>query len=136
MKVNFSSISFGNKDIRYHDEKHNIIETFDDRQNLIRRVKYDKLCRDVDSVEFNEKKEVIGHLHKKYTQDGYIETYKSKTQEYVREIKTFVKDSFTHYIEKFTSKTSPQNNYINEFIRDAAGKLVKVINNGKVLYIK
>ena len=136
MKVNFSPVSFGNRDIRYYDTNHNILETFDDRQNLIRRIKYDKLCRDVDSVEFNEKKEVIGHLHKEYTPDGCIETYKSKTQEYVREIKTFVKDSFTHHIEKFASKTSPQNNYINEFVRDATGKLVKVINNGKVLIIK
>ena len=103
MKVNFNPVSFGNKDIRYHDTSHNILETFDNRQNLVRIVKYDKFCRDVDCKEFNENKEVIGHLHKEYTSDGCIETYKSKTQEYVREIKTVIKDSFIHHIEKFTS---------------------------------
>ena len=51
-------------------------------------------------------------------------------------IKTIAKDSFTHHIEIFTSKTSPESNYINEFVRDMKGKLVKVINNGKVLIIK
>lgn len=133
MKICFNPVSFGNSDIRYHDKTHNIMETFDDRNNLVKRIKYDKLCREIDCVEFNEKKQIISHQHKEYTPDGCVETYKSKTQEYIRVIKTVVRDSFTHNIEQFTSKTSPGSNYINEFIRDLKGNLVKIINNGKVI---
>lgn len=136
MKVNFDFVSFGNRSIRFPDNTHSIMETYDDTNHLIRRIKYDKQCRDVDSQEFNKEKKVISHLHKEYTADGCVETYKSKSQEYVRVIKTIAKDSFTHHIEIFTSKTSPESNYINEFVRDMKGKLVKVINNGKVLIIK
>ena len=136
MRVNFDSVSFGCKNICYHDKTHNIKETFDDQNNLIRITKYDKQCRDVDTKEFNQKKEVITHQHKEYTSNGCIETYKSKTQEYVREIKTVVKDSFTHMIETYTSKTSPECNYVNEFVRDITGKLVKIINNGKMINLR
>jgi len=136
MKVNFDSVSFGNSNIRYHDKNYNILEVFDDNQNLVRRTKYDKLCRDVDCEVFNKEKKVISHLHKEYIPEGCIETYKSKTQEYVRVIKTFVKDSFTHYVETFTSKTSPSSSYVNEFIRDMKGNLVKIINNGKVINLR
>ena len=136
MKVNFNSVSFGDRNICYHDQTHNIKETYDDRNHLIRITKYDKQCRDVDTQEFNEKREVIAHQHKKYTPDGSIETYKSKTQEYIRVIKTFAEDSFTHRTETFTSKTSPESNYVNEFIHDKFDKLVKVITNGKVIDLK
>lgn len=136
MKIIFNSVSFGNRSIRYHDNTHNIKETFDDSHNLIRIIKYDKQCRDVDCQEFNKEKKVIGHLHKEYTPDGCIETYKSKNQEYIRINRTLKEDSFTHYIEIFTSKTSPESNYVNEFIRDKFGKLVKIINNGKIINLK
>lgn len=136
MKINLDSATFGNRNIRYHDKTHNIMETYDERNNLIKRVKYDKQCKDVDCIEFDDKKQIISHQHKKYTNNGCIETYKSKSQEYIREIKIIVKDSFTHHFETYTSKTSPQNNYVNEFIRDIEGKLVKMINNGKVIDLK
>ena len=137
MKVNFDSVSFGCKNVCYHNSTHNIKEVFDDDgRKLLRRIKYDKQCRDVDCVEFNSDKKVISHLHKEYTPDGCIETYKSRTQEYIRVIKTFVKDSYTHYVEKFTSKTSPEKSYVNEFIRDIKGNLVKIINNGKIINLK
>lgn len=137
MNVNFDSVSFGCKNICYHDKTYNIKEVFDDDgRNLIRRIKYDKQCRDVDCEEFDRDKKVISHMHKEYTPDGCIETYKSTTQEYIREIKTVVKDSFTHHIEKFTSNTSPESNYVNEFIRDITGKLVKIINNGRIINLK
>lgn len=136
MKINFDSVSFGDKNIYYHDKTHNIKETLDDRNNLIRITKYDKLGRDVDCVELNEKKEIIGHLHKEYSHDGLIETYKNKTQEYVRELRTVIENNFTRCIEIFKSKTSPQNNYVNEYIRDISGRLVKIINNGKVINLK
>lgn len=82
---------------------------------------------------FDKERKVIGHLHKEYTPDGCIETYKSKTQEYVRVIRTLTDDTFTRHIEIFTSKTSPESNYVNEFVRDLKGKLIKIINNGKVI---
>lgn len=137
MKVNFDSVSFGCKNICYHDSTHNIKEVFDDDgRKLLRRIKYDKQCRDVDCEEFNSDKKVISHMHKEYTPDGCIETYKSRTQEYIRVIKTFVQDSYIHHVEKFTSKTSPEKSYVNEFISDKLGKLVKIINNGKVINLK
>ena len=49
---------------------------------------------------------------------------------------TVVKDSFTHMIETYTSKTSPECNYVNEFVRDITGKLVKIINNGKMINLR
>ncbi len=135
MKINFSSVSFGNKNINSSEETQKIAETFDDKHNLVRLTKYDKQGRDVDTFEYNEKKEITSHQHKKYTQNGLIETYKSKNQEYTRIIKKETRGSYIYHIEEFISKTSPQSNYINEFVRDLAGKLVKIINNGKVIQI-
>lgn len=133
MKICLNSVSFGNRDISFHDKTHNILETYDDNEHLIRRTKYDKQFRDVDCQVFDKERKVIGHLHKEYTPDGCIETYKSKTQEYVRVIRTLTDDTFTRHIEIFTSKTSPESNYVNEFVRDLKGKLIKIINNGKVI---
>lgn len=135
MKVGLNTVSFGVKKIKYHNDTHNIMEIFDVNNRLKSRTEYDKLCRDLDSKEFDENRKIVAHLHKEYTSDGCTETFKSESQEYTRETKTFIKDKFTHYVEKFTSKTSPKSSYINEFVRDAAGKLIKVICNGKVIYI-
>ena len=62
--------------------------------------------------------------------------HKNEYQEYKRIIKNEKRGSFVHHIEEFISKTSPKNNYVNEFIRDFTGKLVKIINNGKIIYSK
>ena len=136
MKINFSFFSFGNKNIHSIDGNYNVKETFDDNHNLIRLTRYDEKGRDIDTFEYNDKKEITAHQHKKYTSYGLIETYKNEHQEYRRIIKNEKRGSFVHHIEEFISKTSPKNNYVNEFIRDLTGKLVKIINNGKIIYSK
>ena len=136
MKINLNCISFGNENIDYHDKRNNVKGTFDDKHHLIRLTKYDIQNRDTDTFEYNENKQVIGHQHKKYTPDGLIETYKNQHQEYKRIIKNEKRGSFVYHIEEFISQTSPKNNYVNEFIRDFTGKLVKIINNGKIIYSK
>ncbi len=135
MKINFDVIPSGEKKIRYHNLTHNIMDVFDKNQNLKRQVAYNKTALDIETKEFDENHNIIGRIHKKYTQDGCIETYDGVKQQYIREIKHFIKDSLTHYVEKYTSKTSPEKNYINEYIRDLNGKLVKIIINGKTIYL-
>ncbi len=132
MKVIFNTISFKSENINLHREK----EIYDENNKLIRLIKYDEFGRDTDSFEYNANREIIGYQHKEYTDNGCIETYKNQFQQYRRITKTELKDSNTHYIEEFISVTSPEKNYINEFVRDIAGKLIKVINNGKVVNLK
>ena len=136
MKIDSDFLSFGNKNIHCFDKNHNVKETFDDNHNLIRVTRYDEKGRDIDTFEYNDKKEITAHQHKEYTSYGLIETYKSEHQEYRRIIKNEKRGSFVYHIEEFISQTSPKNNYVNEFIRDLTGKLVKIINNGKIIYSK
>lgn len=118
--------------ISYNGEN-KIVETFRDNNQLACRSEYDKLGRDIHTNWFDISGNDAGFMHKKYLNDGYIETCKTPTQEYTRTTKKFIKDSFIHYTEEYISKTNPQANYFNEIIRSLSGKLVQIISNGKTI---
>lgn len=134
MKVQFNPISFKSWTKTFYNGENKITEYYDDNNLLIKTLETDKFSRDVDTKEFNEKGDVVFHLHKKYEKDGkIIETCKDRFQEYTRTVSFDKKGEFTHRIEEYVSKLTPENNYVHEFIKDSTNKLVKIICNGKVI---
>ena len=126
MKINFDVIPSGEKKIRYHNLTHNIMDVFDKNQNLKRQVAYNKTALDIETKEFDENHNIIGRIHKKYTQDGCIETYDGVKQQYIREIKHFIKDSLKNYVEKYKGQNATPDNLISVF-ENTAGKRIKQI---------
>ena len=131
MKCLFSNINFGDSTKTYQRGKIKVVEHYNIYDVLTRRIEYDEFNRDIDSKSFNNKGDIIEHQHKEYfendTEKGFIETFKSRFQEYTR--KSYIKfvNGFKHSIDEYVSKTRPDKNYINEFIYNAQEKLVKVI---------
>ncbi len=129
MKIFFNTINFGNN-------KPRIVENKDSSGNT-RRVEYDTFGHDVDSKLFDRNGIVSEHQHKVYyekdNEKGCIEFFKNKFQEYTRRTYTKTENGFKYSVDDFKSKTRPEANYINEFIYDLSNKLIKIINNGKVI---
>ncbi len=138
MKIFFSTLSFGERTNTYKIGKNTVTEVFDDKNALIKRIEYDEFNRDVDSKWFGSTGKLSEHLHKEYykkaDEEGVVETFKNKTQEYVRKSYTRFENGLKHVFDDFQSKTGK--NYINDFVYDKLGNLVKIINNGKVIYTK
>ena len=135
MRIEFNAINFLGTIKSYNFGENRITQYFDDDNYLTKIIEVDKFERDVDTKEFDRERNVTFHLHKDYTDSGYVETFKDKCQEYTRRVYTVVKGSMTHRIEEYVSKSSPQKNYVSEFIRDSSNKLVRIITNGKVINI-
>jgi len=137
MKIFFSTINFCEKLNIYKSGKNTVKEVFDDNNKMVKRIEYDEFNRDVDAKSFDVSGELQEHLHKEYykktNEEGVLETFKNKTQEYVRKSYTKVENGFKYTVDDFQSKTK---NYKNEFVHDTMGKLIKVINNGQVINIK
>lgn len=136
MRIQFNNISFSEKVKIYKKDDNKVIEHYDENNHLIKSFVLDKYKRDIDSKHFDKDGNVIFHMHKEYSPNGMVETFKDKYQEYTRTIHIEIIDSMMHRIEEFCSKTSPKSNYVNEFIHDVSGKLVKIINNGKEIILK
>ena len=138
MKIFFITLSFRERTNTYKVCKNTVTETFDDKNTLIKRIEYDEFNRDVDTKWFDSSGELNEHLHKEYykkaNEEGVIETFKNKTQEYVRKSYTKFESGLKHVFDDFRSKTGK--NYINDFVYDKSGNLVKIINNGKMINIK
>ncbi|MBD5401997.1 hypothetical protein HDR58_04235 [bacterium] len=141
MKVLFKP-NFTNQQIKFcatkisYDGDNKIVETFNNNNQLTSRSIYDKLERHIHTDWFDKSGTKNGFMNIEYTQDGYIETCKTPTQEYTRTIKKFIKDSYIHQTEEYLSKTSPKSNYLNESIKNLSGKLVELISNGKTILKK
>ena len=135
MNIKFCQIRFGDTKKIHYAQNHKIEERFDDNGILDRRIEYDALGRDIDSKQFDNKGNIISHLHKDYyekdSEKGYIETYKDTNQEYTRKTYTKFEDSIKRNVDEYTSKSNPKASYINEFIYDLSGKLLRILNNKK-----
>lgn len=130
--INF--ITFKGHDKTYYAGENKIVKCFSDNNKLLSCNEYDKFDRHVHTTWFDESGNCSGFMHKKYLDDGYIETCKTRTQEYTRTIRNFIENGFKHQTEEYVSKTKPEANYFNESIRDTFGKLVKIISNKKVIF--
>jgi hypothetical protein len=77
MALGVSPISFGNNRfvISNPDSDSTVKETYDGKVRT-KRVVMDSHQRIVDSVNFDNLGRKVSHLHKFYTDNGYIETYK------------------------------------------------------------
>lgn len=136
MKIDFvNNFTFGNKTRIFQSGKNRIEEIYDDNNILLKRLIQDEFNRDVDSKTFDSAGNIIEHLHKDYfqnkTEHGFVETFKNQSQEYVRKAYVKIEDGLKHSIDEFQSKTGKS--YINDFVYDMTGKLIKIINDGKVL---
>lgn len=133
------NITFGNYTQTYKNKNNTITEYYNDNNILFRKVEYDEFKRDIDSKEFNPFGIITSHLHKEYyktaCEEGCIETFKDKYQQYIRKSCSKIEDGFKHKIDDFKSLTSPDKSYVNDFVHDKTGKLVKVISNGKIKLI-
>ena len=135
MKILFNNTAFQQECRIIKNGENTVYQYFDDKKILLKTLEIDKFERDVDTIEYELNGEIKSHLHKDYTQHGLIETFKDHFQEYKRTIETVQKGDYTHRIETYISKTSPNKNYVNEFVKDTAGKLLRIINNGKIIEI-
>lgn len=138
MKINPVSTNFFGYSQKYQIGNHSFEDVFDDNDVLIKRSELDEKNRLVETVWFDEKGNMKELLHKDYyvknNEKGYIETYASTHQEYIRKVYEKTEDGFRHVVDDFKSKTGKS--YINDFVHDLSGKLVKIISNGKVTMIK
>ncbi len=137
MKVDFSNnIIFGDKSKFFQSGKNKVEEIYNDDNVMIKRLINDEFDRNIDSAVFDLQGNIIEHQHKDYfqteTEQGFVETFKNKYQEYTRKAYTKIEDGLKHNIDDFKSKTG--SSYINDFVYDLSGKLIKVISNGKSVY--
>ena len=138
MKIDFTNtISFGIKTKIFQSGKNHIEETYSDDNILQKRLIKDEFDRYVDSKTFDSHGNITEHQHYDYfkteNEQGFIETFRNKYQEYVRKAYIKIEDGLKHSIDDFQSKTGKS--YLNDFVYDMSGKLVKIINNGKVCKI-
>lgn len=136
MKIFFNSIQFKQGCTIVQKGENKVFEYFDENERLIKTYEQDKFERDIDTKTFDKEGNITSHLHKDYTENGFIETFKNKYQEYTRIFTLEKKGEYIHRIEKFMSKTSPDKNYITEFIKDTSNNLLRIITNGKVIELK
>lgn len=131
-----SAITFKGSSKIYYEGENKIVDYFSDNNKLLSRNKYDKSDRHIQTNWFDEYGNDTGFMNKKYTEDGFIETCKTKTQEYTRTTHKFIKNGFQHYTEEYISKSKPEANYFNESVKDLLGNLIKMLSNGKVIFEK
>lgn len=134
MKINITNcIIFTNRTYSYKFGKNNVQEIYDDNNILQQRIIWDEFSRDIDSKTFDIQGNVVEHLHKDYfkndTEEGVIETFKNRNQEYVRRAYTKTENGLKHSIDDF--KSAKGKSYLNDFVHDLSGKLIKIISNGK-----
>ena len=138
MKIKFNIINFSSLVKTASAGKNVIKEYYSDNGALERSVEYDEFNRDVDTKTFDESGEVKEHQHKDYyetqNEKGFVETYKSKSQEYTRKSYIKIEDGLKHSVDDFRSASGKS--YINDFVHDLSGNLVKIIANGRVTYLK
>jgi len=138
MKVSFNTIIFCESQKTYKHGDNTITEFFDDENTLIRRDETDSFGRNTDSKRFDKNGNITESIHKDYfkteSEEGFIETFKSKYQEYTRKAYTRTENGIKHTIDDFHSKSGK--NYYNDFIHDLNGKLIRIISNGKVTELK
>ena len=132
MKVIFDSASIYNG-ITFLSNQNRVSYLSGENNLSMRRIETDRFGRDIDAKQFDSYGKLVSHQHKYYHGDDLIEKYRDSNQEYTRKIYYKVKNGFKHRIEEFISKTSPDKNYVHESVRDASDKLVKFIQNGKVV---
>ena len=136
MKIQLSSVSFCSTQKIYSVGDIKVKDFLDDNNILIRREKYDEFDRNTDTMWFNDDGSIKEEMHKDYfkseNEEGLIETFKSKTQEYTRKAYSKTENNLRHSIDDFQSKTGKS--YYNDYIHDMLGNLVKIISNGKVIY--
>ena len=106
MKIDFTNyLLFGNKTKIFQSGKNKIEETYDDDNFLIKRLVRDEFNRDIDALTFDSSGNTIEHLHKDYfqteTEQGFIETFKNKSQEYTRKAYTKIENGLKHNIDDF-----------------------------------
>ena len=133
MKINFTNIiTFGNKTKKFQSGKNSIEEIYTDNDILQKRLIRDEFNRYIDSKTFDLFGNIIEHQHYDYfgteNEQGVIETFKDKYQEYIRKAYTKIEGGLKHRIDDFQSKTGKS--YVNDFVYDMSGKLIKIINNG------
>ncbi len=138
MKINFNSLNFCEHQRNYQIGENLIKDYFDDNNRIIRQEKYDTLGRNICTNWFDKNGSIIEFMKKDYfkseTEDGFIETYKSKTQEYIRKSYTKIENNLKHHIDDYKSRTGKS--YYNDFVHDIFGNLIKIITNGKVIELK
>ncbi len=133
-----NNIAFGNYTQTYKKHNNTITEHYYDNNVLFRKVEYDEFKRDIDAKDFNMFGIVTSHQHKDYYktagEEGCIENYKDKYQQYVRKTCTKIENGLKHVIDDFRSLTSPDKSYVNDFIHDSTGKLIKLVNYKHIKY--
>ena len=129
-------MTFGNKTKTCQISEGKVVEMFNDSNVLTKRIEYDKFDRTIDVKNYDSTGTLSEHLHFDYfeteNERGFIETFKSKFQEYVRKSYTKIENGLKHHIDDYTSKTKPENSYINDFVYDLKGKLINVISHKKL----
>lgn len=135
MRISTVSIIFREVQKKYSIGENTVKYVYDDDNILVRREEDDVSGRNTDTKWYDKEGNVKEVMHKDYfkttDEEGFVETFKSKTQEYTRKAYTKFENGFKHVIDDFNSKTGES--YYNDFIHDLSGKLLKIINNGKVI---
>ena len=139
MKIYFNSTIFRESQKVYHTKTGVVREFYDDNNNIIRREERDVLNRDTDTKWFDKQGNVTEVLHKDYykteNEEVFVETFKSKTQEYTRKSYTKIENGLKHIIDDFHSKTTGKS-YFNDFVHNLKGELIKVTTNNTTRKLK
>ena len=134
MKITFSKIHFGNSYKNYAINSNKICEIYNDDGVLSRKIIYDSFDRDIQAITYDKEGNVTEEMYKTYTNDGYIENFKSKSLQYLRKCYSTIINNYKHEIEEYVSITNPKSNYLYEKIRNVQNnKLIKFICNGKTI---
>lgn len=132
--------TFKGKTELYQDGSFKIKDSFDDNNILKSHIVFDEFDRVIIAKKFD----IDGFIDSNTTFDyyetnmekGMIETYKDKSQEYIRNAYTKIENSLKHKVDDYTSISNPKNSYINDFVYDLKGNLCKLISNGKETIIR
>lgn len=124
----------------YKDRNFKIQDSFYDNNVLKSHTIFDEFDRVIVAKQFDRDGFIESSANFEYyetdIENGRIETYKNKSQEYIRKAYTRIENGIKHVVDDYNSISTPEKSYINDFVYDLKGNLCKLISNGKETIIK
>lgn len=140
---NIAKISFGNyiKSLQqgkfnvkqeYNDGHKLLLESFFNGNVLRQTIEHDSITGEIlKSENFDTNGTWLSTQCFEYSSNKKVETFRSKSTNYIRTITTFIKDSIKYITEVYESSSDPARNYVYEIVMNAEEKILSWLCNGK-----
>ena len=135
MPVIFDKVINGNRTRIFYESGKTYYEYYNGH-NISKTLLCDEFGNELEDIQYDHTGKEISHFCREYKENGFIETFKNKSEDYIRSLNIKFLSGYIQVLDKFNSLTHPEKNYIKVFLYDKNNNLIRVINNGKMeLYI-